>query len=117
MPAANFNTTIYRLEEENNRAILKPYTIEVHDDRVKDYWVAGENRQVYFWDGGQWVLGEKLPTCNWQGTVAGQTVIIDPTTGDSGEWSPNENMYINSRSPYGTNYILNLRGGLIKTNG
>lgn len=109
VPATNFNTTIYRLEEENNRAVLKPYTIEVHDDRVKDYWVAGENRQVYFWDGGQWVLGEKLPTGNWQGTVAGQTVIIDPTTGDSGEWSPNENMYINSRSPYGTNYILNLR--------
>lgn len=109
IPAANFNTTIYRLEEENNRAVLKPYTVEVHDDRVKNYWVAGENRQVYFWDGTQWVLGEKLPTGNWQGTVAGQTVIIDPTTGDSGTWSPNENMYINSRSPYGTNYILNLR--------
>lgn len=109
LPAANFNTTIYRLEEENNRAVLKPYTVEVHDDRVKNYWVAGENRQVYFWDGTQWVLGEKLPTGNWQGTVAGQTVIVDPTTGDSGTWSPNENMYINSRSPYGTNYILNLR--------
>ncbi len=50
-----------------------------------------------------------MPTGNWQGTAAGQTVIIDPTTGDSGTWSPNENMYINSRSPYGTNYILNLR--------
>lgn len=109
LPAANFNTTIYKLEEENNRAVLKPYTVETHDDRVKNYWVAGENRQVYFWDGAQWVLGEKLPTGNWQGTVAGQTVIVDPTTGDSGIWSPNEDMYINSRSPYGTNYILNLR--------
>lgn len=37
MPAANFNTTIYRLEEENNMAVLKPYTVEVHDERVKDY--------------------------------------------------------------------------------
>ena len=109
LPAANFNTTIYKLEEENNRAVLKPYTVETHDDRVKNYWVAGENRQVYFWDGAQWVLGEKLPTGNWQGTVAGQMVIVDPTTGDSGIWSPNEDMYINSRSPYGTNYILNLR--------
>ena len=109
IPVANFQYTDYRLEEIGDRAELVPYTIEVHDERVKDYWVAGENRQVYFWDGTQWVLGTKLPSGNWEGTVAGQTVIIDPESGDSGEWNPNENMYINSRSPYGTNYILNLK--------
>jgi len=109
IPAANFNFTTYVLTEVNDEAVLQPQVIEVHDDLVKNYWVAGENRQVYFWDGSQWTLGTKLPSGNWQGTVAGQTVIVDPTTGDSGEWSPNEDMYINSRSPYGTNYILNLR--------
>ena len=96
--------------EENDVAVLKPTVITVHDDRVIDYWVAGNNRQVYFLNSNnQWVLGTKLPNGMWEGNMAGQTVIVDPTTGTAGEWSPNENMYINSRSPYGTNYILNLK--------
>ena len=109
IPAANFQFKTYELQEVSDVAELVEITITVHDERVADYWVAGENRAVYFWDGTQWNLGTKLPSGNWEGTVAGQTVIVDPETGDSGSWDPNEDMYINSRSPYGTNYILNLK--------
>lgn len=109
IPAENFEYTSYVLVEVDDEAELQPQTITVHDERVANYWEAGDNRQVYFWNGSAWALGTKLPSGNWEGIVAGQTVIIDPITGDSGEWSPNEDMYINSRSPYGTNYILNLK--------
>ena len=107
----DFNYTTYQITvDEHGDASLSPQIKEVHDDRVNKYWEAGNDRKVYFLNSNnQWVLGTKLPSGLWQGTAAGQTVIVDPITGDSGEWSPNEDMYINSRSPYGTNYILNLK--------
>ena len=71
--------------------------------------MAGSNRKVYFLNNNQWVLGTQQPSGLWQGVVDGHTVLVDPITGTSGEWSPNDDMYINSRSPYGTNYILNLK--------
>ena len=48
IPAANFNYTTYELQENDGEAELVPITITVHDDRVQEYWEAGENRQVYF---------------------------------------------------------------------
>lgn len=109
LPAANFNKTVYELREIDDEPQLVPVQIETHDTNVKNYWVAGSGRKVYFFNDNQWVLGALQESGLWKGTVNGVTVLIDPITGTSGEWSPNDDMYINSRSPYGTNYILNLK--------
>lgn len=98
----DFQVTKYRQD-------MTPYTATVHDSLVKNYWVPGTNRQVYFYKNGTWTLGTKLANGNWSGTVNGVEVIVDPITGTQAPWDPNDDMYIFSRSPYGTNYILNLR--------
>ena len=110
IPASNFNKTVYELQENaQGEAELVPVIQETHDTSVQNYWMAGSNRKVYFLNNNQWVLGTQQPSGLWQGVVDGRTVLVDPITGTSGEWSPNDDMYINSRSPYGTNYILNLK--------
>lgn len=85
---------------------LLPVETTVHDLSVKNYWVVSDlnARQVYFYDNG-WHLGTRLESGMWE--YGG--VIVDPVTGTVGEWNPNDDIYITCRSPYGTNYILNLR--------
>lgn len=102
---SDFQSTTY---DQN----MNPITKTVHDDLVKNYWVASDNRQVYAYDNttGSWILGTKSPeTGNWSVSVNGVEFIIDPITGTQAPWDPNDDMYIMSRSPYGTNYILNLK--------
>lgn len=90
---------------------LTTTTITVHDNRVKDYWISGPDRAVYVKDNttGAWTEGTKLPSGNYSITLNGIEYIIDPETGREAPWSPNDDAYITSRSPYGTNYILNLK--------
>lgn len=98
----SFKTTKYNRD-------MTAYTATVHDFLVKNYWVAGPNREVYYRKNNQWVKGTKQSTGNWSVTVNGIEVIVDPITGTQAPWDPNDDMYIFSRSPYGTNYILNFR--------
>lgn len=70
-----------------------------------EYWEAGANRQIYFYINQKWVLG----TNNGDGTWSYGNYIVDAETGALAPWNPNDPMYINSRSPYGTNYILNFK--------
>lgn len=97
-------------EVDGKMTIVKTYSSieQIHDLSVPEYWNAGPNRQVYYWDGSDWNLATKLDTGLWEFTINGNTVIVDPITGTTGEWTPNDDMYITGRSPYGTNYILNL---------
>jgi len=97
-------------EVDGKMTIVKTYSSieQIHDLSVPEYWNAGPNRQVYYWDGNNWNLATKLDTGLWEFTINGNTVIVDPITGTTGEWTPNDDMYITGRSPYGTNYILNL---------
>lgn len=92
-------------------ADMTSYTATVHDTLTKNYWAASTNRQVYFWNNTTktWVLGTKESSGNWSGTVNGKEYIVDPITGTEAPWDPNADMYITARSPYGTNYILNLK--------
>ena len=111
--------TRYELQDDGEgMPILVPVPETVHDTSVKNYWDAGDNRKVYYKNPqtGEWTLGEKQPSGLWEvvwyNPETGQieTAFVDPETGSAGaEWNPNDDMYINSRSPYGTNYILNLR--------
>lgn len=92
-----------------NDVVLLPVETTVHDLSVKNYWVINnpDHRQVYFYNNG-WHLGTRLESGLWQYG----NIIVDPATGtdySQGEWNPNDDMYISCRSPYGTNYILNLR--------
>lgn len=102
IPEENFIDTKYN---EN----MEEYDDEVHDLLVKEYWKAGDNRKVYFWNESSWELGNKEDNGNWSYTINGKEYIIDPITGTQTPWDPNDDMYIFSRSPYGTNYILNLK--------
>lgn len=102
-----FTDTDFQVTEYNRDMSEK--TVITHDTRVKNYWESGPNRQVYFYTNGTWVLGTKETTGLWSGQVLGQEVVVDPTTGTQAPWDPNDSMYILSRSPYGTNYILNFR--------
>lgn len=90
---------------------MTPYTATVHDIQTKNYWNASTGRQVYFWDNvaKDWKLGTKEASGNWSGTVNGKEYIVDPITGTEAPWNPNDDMYITARSPYGTNYVINLR--------
>lgn len=90
---------------------MTPYTETTHGILTKNYWNASENRQVYFYNNttATWSLGTKLESGNWSGVVNGTEYIVDPVTGTEAPWNPNDDMYITCRSPYGTNYILNLR--------
>ena len=101
---------VYR-EVGGKMTLVKTYssTEKIHDLSVPEYWNAGSNRQVYYWNGSQWNLATKLDTGLWEFTINGNNVIVDPVTGTTGEWNPNADMYITGRSPYGTNYILNLK--------
>lgn len=80
-------------------AIVDPALQEI------EYWEAGSNRQVYFYINQKWVLG----TNNGDGTWSYGEYVVDAETGAPAPWNPNDPMYINSRSPYGTNYILNFK--------
>lgn len=70
-----------------------------------EYWKEGSNRQVYFYINQKWVLG----TNNGDGTWSYGEYIVDAQTGAPAPWDPNDQMYINMRSPYGANYILNFK--------
>lgn len=89
---------------------MNPSTVEVHDTSVTEYWNASDERQVYFYDNttNTWSLGTKLDSGNWSGTVNGIEYIVDPISGSTAPWDPNDDMYIKMRSPYETNYILNV---------
>lgn len=111
IPNSAFRKPEYIYQEVDGKmAIVKTYssTEYIHDLSVPEYWNAGPNRQVYYWDGNNWNLATKLDTGLWAFIINGNTVIVDPITGTTGEWTPNDDMYITGRSPYGTNYILNL---------
>lgn len=84
---------------------LKAKTTTTHGLNTPNYWEAGANRKVYFRDNGTWVEGEKQSTGVW---TYGD-YIIDPISGMEAPWDPNDEEYIMSRSPYWTNYIMNLR--------
>lgn len=90
---------------------LNTTEVEVHDTRVKNYWISGPNRTVYVKDNttGTWTEGTKLSSGNYSILLNGVEYIIDPETGREANWNPNDDAYIMSRSPYGTNYILNLK--------
>lgn len=101
---SDFQVTKYKRD-------MTEYTDTVHDILVKNYWEQGPNRQVYFWNNTSnvWTLGTKLSSGNWSGLVNGVEYIVDPETGMPAPWNPNDDAYISCRSPYGVNYILNLR--------
>lgn len=90
---------------------MKPYTKEAHGLDVANFWISGPNRKVYFYNPTthRWGLGTKNTSGNWSGVVDGKEYTIDPTTGTEAPWDPNDKIYISSRSPYGTNYIVNLK--------
>lgn len=105
---------------------LKPVQTQTHNLEVPNYWVAGPNRKVYYYDNGpddtqKWVEGTLLDDGNWQVYYWYKYIIdgqeaqmwapleIDPISGAVAPWDPNDDMYIMGRSPYWTNYIMNLR--------
>lgn len=104
-----FTNDDFTFVEHNEK--LEEITVTGHDLRTNEYWIAGANRTVYFYDNqtNTWSPGTKLSTGLWSGTVNGVEYIVDPETGSQGEWDPNAEEYITSRSPYGVNYILNLK--------
>ena len=81
----------------------------VDEDLQDKYWISGENRKVYFRNGEVWTEGTKLENGNWTGVANEMEYIIDPISGMRAPWDPNDQEYIYVRSPYGTNYIINLK--------
>lgn len=90
---------------------MEEQNITVHNNLVKNYWNASENRQVYFYDNttASWSLGHKEDSGLWSGIVNGIEYFVDPQTGTEGDWDPNDDSYIEQRSPYGLTYIINLK--------
>lgn len=70
-----------------------------------EYWKVGANRKVYFYINQKWTIG----TDNGNGTWSYGDYIVDAQTGTPAPWDPNDQSYVFSRSPYGTNYILNYK--------
>lgn len=68
-------------------------------------WISGPNRQIWFFEGNGWVLG----TDNGDGTWTHNNYIIDAQSGAFAPWNPNDDMYIQARSPYGTEYVYNFK--------
>lgn len=96
----------YKWEDVTGLPFLKEIEANTHGLRTPEYWEAGDNRQVYFWDADNqsWVLGQEE-----DGIWVYGDYRVDPSTGTAAPWDPNDPAYIISRSPYGTNYILNFK--------
>lgn len=112
--SSDFEITRYKIDEDvesETYGQLISYTDTTHDILVNNYWNVGENRQVYAYDNqaNSWSLGTKEESGYWSIVVNGKEYLVDPKTGTQPEWDPNDDMYISARSPYGTNYIINLK--------
>ena len=75
------------------------------------YWITSADRKVYYYDNttSTWKEGVKEESGNWTVSPNGTEYIVDPQSGAVAPWDPNDPMYIRARSPYGVNYILNLK--------
>lgn len=78
---------------------------------TESYWITSPDRKVYGYNNvsNLWNLGQQLSNGNWSVTINGAEYIIDPISGVEAPWDPNDTSYIMARSPYQTNYILNLK--------
>lgn len=88
---------------------LKPVQTETHGLEVPNYWIAGPNRKVYYYNDAEWHEASPEEDGTWTFTIEETQYIIDPISGAQAPWDPNDDMYIMGRSPYWTNYIMNLR--------
>lgn len=79
-------------------------TSQLPTSNVQGYW-AKVGSAIYFYNNGSWVKG----TDNGNGTWSYGNYVVDGETGAPAPWDPNDPMYVNARSPYGTNYILNFK--------
>lgn len=108
-----FNVIKYKIDENEASETygkLIQYTEVVHDFLVQNYWVPGDNRKVYYYIKNQgWELGELQSNGLWSVMVGDTYKLVEPDTGIEADWDPNNESYIISRSPYGTNYIINLK--------
>lgn len=77
----------------------------------EQYWITSSDRKVYYYDNttSSWKEGVKEESGNWTVSPNGTEYIVDPQSGAVAPWDPNDLMYIRARSPYGVNYILNLK--------
>ena len=73
----------------------------------EEYWLAGEDRAVYFYRNGEWIKGIQNEDGSWSNSDG--IFNIDPETGLSFPWDPNDPAYIQKRSPYMTNHIYNFK--------
>ena len=64
MPDSAFYKTTYEMQNSGQTATLVEVQIPAHDTHVANYWNAGENRKVYFYDNttNTWSEGTKLAT-------------------------------------------------------
>lgn len=100
-------TGFYKNKDELPLETIEGEIAIVDPSLQEEYWLASEDRVVYFYRDNEWTKGVQNEDGSWSDSTG--ILNIDPESGSSFPWDPNAPDYIQKRSPYGTNYIYNFK--------